>query len=224
MPPLIATVVFALGILGLFALDRDREARTSPALWIPVMWLLIVGSRAVSQWMTATGFAEAPAFDSPDQLLDGSPIDRNVFAALLVFGIMVLTRRRREVGRLLRVNVPILVFFLYCAVSVLWSDYPEVAFKRWIKAVGDLVMVLIVLTDPDRATAVKRLLARVGFLLMPLSILLIKYYSEMAHVYDRLTGMEFVTGITTGKNLLGMICLISGIAAEWRFFQAFRGR
>jgi len=31
-------------------------------------------------------------------------------------------------------------------------------------------------------------------------------------------------GVTTGKNLLGMICLISVLAAEWRFFQSFPGR
>src|SRR5438128_2605355 len=54
----------------------------------------------------------------------------------------------RTTGRtFLRANGPILLFFLYCSVSVLWSDYPEVAFKRWIRALGDIVMVLVILTD-----------------------------------------------------------------------------
>ena len=48
MSPTIATIVFAMGIVGLFALDRERKAQTSKALWIPVVWLLINGSRPVS--------------------------------------------------------------------------------------------------------------------------------------------------------------------------------
>ena len=75
-----------------------------------------------------------------------------------------------------RQNTPILLFFAYCAVSTLWSDYTDVSFKRWIKAVGDLVMALIVLTDANPFAALKRLMAQVGFVLIPASILLIKYY------------------------------------------------
>ncbi len=218
MPPIIATVVFALGILGLFVLDRDRKAWTSKALWIPVMWLWIAGSRPVSVWLQM-----APPLDSPDQYLDGSPLDRLVFTALLAAGLMVLISRRRHVGRLLRRNGPILLFFFYCALSILWSDYAFVSFKRWTKAVGDVVMVLIVLTDPDRSSAVKRLLARAGFLLVPLSILFIKYYPDLGRGYSASTWTPVYNGVTMGKNLLGMICLIFGLASTWRFLQAFRG-
>ncbi len=218
MSPIIATVVFALGILGLFVLDRDRKASTSKALWIPVLWLWIAGSRPVSVWLQM-----APPLDSPDQYLDGSPLDRLVFTALLAAGLMVLISRRRQVGTLLRRNGPILLFFFYCALSILWSDYPFVAFKRWTKAVGDVVMVLIVLTDPDRSSAVKRLLARAGFLLVPLSILFIKYYPDMGRAYSPWTWTPTYTGVTMGKNLLGMICLIFGLGSTWRFLQAFRG-
>ena len=41
---LVATLVFLVGILGLFALDRDSRDRTSKALWLPVFWLMIIGS------------------------------------------------------------------------------------------------------------------------------------------------------------------------------------
>ena len=75
--------------------------------------------------------------------------------------------------------VPILIFFPYCALSILWADYPLVAFKHWNKGIGDLVMVLVVLTDPEPAAAFKRLLSRLGFVLLPLSILFIKYYPSI---------------------------------------------
>jgi len=135
----------------------------------------------------------------------------------------VLVSRGPEVGRLLRANVPILLFFLYCAVSVFWSDYPDIAFKRWFKAVGDVVMLMVVLTDRNPYVAVKRLLARTGFLLIPLSVLLIKYYPEVGKGFKHY-GLAFYVGVTTNKNLLGIVCLIFGLGSLWRFLIAYRDR
>jgi exopolysaccharide production protein ExoQ len=219
MSPAIATFAYAIGIMGLFVFDRDRKARTSKALWIPVAWLLIAASRAVSEWL-----GMSPLEYSPDQYLDGSPLDRLVLSGLLAAGLIVLVMRGRQVGRLLRRNGPILLYFCYCALSVLWSEYPFVAFKRWTKAVGDLVMVLVVLTDFDRPAAVKRLLARTTFLLVPLSILFIKYYPGMGRAYSFWEGQVSWTGVTTNKNTLGMTCLILGLGSLWRFLVAYRSR
>ena len=60
----------------------------------------------------------------------------------------MLAARAERVGALLRANTLLVVFFCYCAVSVLWSDFPFVAFKRLTKGIGNLTMVLIVLSDP----------------------------------------------------------------------------
>lgn len=224
MSQLVATVVCTLGILGLFALDRDRESRASKALWIPVVWLWIVGSREVSRWLAAFGMEQAGTLSgSQGQYFEGNPIDRWVYAGLLVLGVVVLVRRGSEVGRFLRANVPILLFFLYCAVSVFWSDYPDVAFKRLIKAVGDVVMLMVVLTDQNPYAAVKRLLARTGFLLIPLSVLFIKYIPEIGKGFKH-EGTPIYFGVTTNKNILGLICLIFGLASLWRFLAAFRDR
>lgn len=215
----IATFVYVLGIIGLFWLDRDRKARTSIALWIPFLWLAIAGSRPVSQWLES-----GPSFDSPNQILDGSPVDRAVLTLLLIAGLIVLARRAQQVGQFLWCNLPILSFFLYCAASVCWSEFPEVALKRWIKALGDLVMVLIVLTDADSYAAVKRLLSRAAFILIPFSILFIKYYPNLGRAYSKWTWTPFFSGVTTNKNTLGMICMLLGLGSLWRFLAAYRSR
>src|ERR1700730_16131437 len=125
----IATLAFALGILGLFAIDRDPKARTSKALWIPVVWVSIAASRMVSQWLTATGWANVGVkITSTDQVLEGSPFDRFFLMAVVALGVIVLIGRGPRVGTVLRANGAILLFFSYCAVSTLWSDYPDVAF------------------------------------------------------------------------------------------------
>lgn len=218
MSPTIAAVVFFVGILALFYLDWNPKSRTSIAICIPVAWMLVAGSRMASQWMSLG----APT-DNPDQYLEGSPIDRNYLTTLLVLALIVLIRRREQVVRLLQRNTPILLFFSYCALSIAWSDYPDVAFKRWIKAGGNLVMVLVVLTDPGRTSAIGRFLTSAGFVLTPLSILFIKYYPDLGRGYHPWDWTPFYTGVTTNKNELGMICLVVGLASVWSLLRAFKG-
>jgi len=217
MSPGIATVVFAAGILGLFWLDRDKEAKTSRALWIPVIWLSIACTRNVSEWL------QMSPPDTASQLLEGSPVDRLVWSCLLAVGLIVLVKRRQLAG-LLRANRVIVFFLFYCAVSLLWSDFPGVAFKRWTKAVGDFVMVLIVLTDREPLAAFKRLVARLAYVLIPLSVLFMEYYPELGGGRYERTGKSYYTGVTSNKNTLGVICLCLGLGTLWRFLAVYQGR
>jgi exopolysaccharide production protein ExoQ len=221
MPPSIAAAIYVLGICFLFALNWDRKARTSKALWIAILWLLISGSRSVSQWLAVTGIrGNSPAYNVMEEYYEGDPIDRPVYTAILVMGLAVLVKRSSKSGRFLRENAPILLFFAYCCVSAVWSDYSMIAFKRWLKATGDLVMVMVVLTDPNRPEAIKRFLSRATFLLIPLSVLFIKYYPDIGRGYRAFKWTPLYTGVTTNKNTLGIICLLLGLASLWRFFSA----
>jgi exopolysaccharide production protein ExoQ len=221
--PGIAALVFAAGILGLFWLDRDPKARTSKALWIAVIWLSIAGSRSVGQWIgTLHGDTITDTTSAESMYTDGSPTDRLVYSVLLLAGLIVLATRRRRVFEVLRANWPLAAFFAYCAFSIMWSDYPDVAFKRWIKSLGDVVMVLIVLTDRDRYAAIKRVLTRTGFLLIPISVLFIKFYPALGRAYAQWFWTPYYIGVTTNKNELGRISLLFGLGFLWRFLNALR--
>src|ERR1700689_4774918 len=115
MPPLIATVVYGFGIWILFQFDRDQKRRTSTALWLPVAWLLINGSRPLSSWL------QPQAVSSSEQLLEGSPLDRSIYLGLQIAGVIVLFGRHAAVVRFLRLNASMLLFVFYCAVSISWS-------------------------------------------------------------------------------------------------------
>jgi len=153
--------------------------------------------------------------------LDGSPLDRNVFLLLLIGGFFVLASRSKLAGPLFHTIHPVLFFYLYCAISIFWSEYPFVSFKHWLKGIGDVVMVLIVLTDPDPPAALRRLLSRVGFILLPISVLYIKYFPNLGRIYTVGGASEF-TGVTTQKNSLGLICLVFGLGSLWRFLAVYR--
>jgi O-antigen ligase len=218
MSPLIASFVFASAVFVLFVLDRDRQVRTSKALWLPVVWIWIVGSRPVSDWLGINS-----ELDTAVQLAEGSPVDAAVFAVLLAAGMIVLIGRRRRATVCLKSSWPIVIYFAFCLLSLLWSDYPDVAFKRWTKALGDLVMVLIVVTDPEQDMALRRFLSRTGFVLLPASLLLIKYFGNLGRAFDAY-GELSITGVTTNKNLLGVINLVLSMGAAWRVIALLRNK
>ncbi len=203
------TIVFIIGILVLFALDRDKEARTSKALWIPVVWLFLAGSRPVSYWLHIRMIG-----NSADDLLEGSPLDRAVITVLIALALIVLFARGQKVATVLRANVPILLFLCYCGASLFWSDFPDVGFKRYVRAIGDFAMILVVLTDLQPSIAFERVLARAGFIIFPLSVLF-----EIGRGYS---GLGYHAGVATDKNMFGMISLVLGLAAIWRFQRLVR--
>ncbi len=127
-----------------------------------------------------------------------------MFAVLLAIGLAILVSRWKQLGKFVRGNEPMLFFLFFCLVSLLWSDYPDVGFKRWTKAVGDFVMVFIVLSERDPLAAIQRLLARTSYILIPLSVLLIKYYPDLGRQYGYWLGEVYYVGVTTNKNTLGV--------------------
>jgi O-antigen ligase len=221
MLPIIASIIFVTGILGLLYLDREETAQMSKALWIPAVWLFLMSSRAVSFWITLP--PDLRLGSRPEDYMEGSPIDRAVYMFLLLAGLAVLVARSARVGALLRKNAAIILYFSFCAISTLWSDFPFVTFKHWTKAIGDLGMVLIILTEPDPLATLKRLFTRLGFLIFPLSILFIKYYPDMGRCLTNSWKLEPI-GVTTQKNQLGMDCMVYGVVFLCMLRSVYRDR
>jgi exopolysaccharide production protein ExoQ len=213
----LATLVCTVGIAGLFYLNRDKSAHTSGALWIPVIWFWILGSRTVSVW-----FGGGLASRTVDAQADGTPIDAFIFQVLLASGLVVLAHRRHRSLSTMAANWPIVWYFAFCLMSVVWSDYPDVSIKRWIKATGDVVMALVVVTDPQPIASLRRVFSRVGFVLLPASALLIKYYPYLGQSYDPWTGQQFNNGVTTDKNILGVTTYILALGALWQVLRLWR--
>ena len=212
MIPQLAAVACIVFVAYLFRQDVKANPTESKALWVPLLWMFIAGSRWASSWLNLS-----PPMDSADDYSEGSPIDRAVFLALLVAGVVILARRNIEWGRLLRQNKLLLVYFLYCLLSIAWSDEPFVAFKRWFKDLGNPVMVLVILTTPNPLQALTQTLRRLSFLLLPLSVLFVRYYPDLGRTYH--FGAPMYTGVGHQKNDLGLMCLITGIYFSWQLLQ-----
>jgi len=213
MNPSLALFAFIIGIAGLFWLDRDDLVRPSKALWLPVVWLSISGSRSLSVWLGMGAPQEVAG-----QLPQGSLLDQLIAASLMLVGAIVLIRRGKEVTRVLKASWPIVLYFSFALVSLTWSDFPVWGLKRWIRALGDLVMVLIVVTEAQPTTALRRLYSRIGFVLLPASVLLIRYYPQLGQGWDEY-GYQAVVGVTTNKNALGNLAQLIGLGVLWQLLS-----
>ena len=194
---------------------RERPNVTG-ALWIPLVWILIISSRFTSEWLNLFGLHFGAA-----SLEEGSPLDASVYFALIAAGLYILRKRRVQLSEIIRNNQWLAIFFVYCFLAIFWSDFPFVAFKRWIKVLGHPIMALIVLTEPDPVDAVTRLMKRCAYVVVPISILFIKYYPQWGRGFSYWTGEAYNTGITTNKNELGADCLILGYFFFWHLLQTW---
>jgi exopolysaccharide production protein ExoQ len=215
MPPVLALVLTVIFILFLFWRDTHQKARMSRALWLPLIWYFLTASRLISQWMSVIGLRVGEI-----SVEDGSPIDSVVFLALILGGLYVLSKRRVRLSEFRRQNGWLMVFLIFCLIAVVWSDFPFIAFKRWIKVLGHPIMALIILTEPNPLEAARRVLIRTGYLYIPLSLLLAKYFPQFGRSYSYWTGQLYVQGASMGKNQLGNACMIIAIVFFWNLFHA----
>jgi exopolysaccharide production protein ExoQ len=210
MPPTLALLLWLVLLLALLRFDPAKEPGTSWALWLPATWMFFVATRLPSQWLGGYGGVVVA-----QALEEGNPLDRASFSLLILLATVILVTRSFNWGGFFARNVLLLAFLSFALISVCWSDFPFVAFKRWFRDLGNYLVILVVLSDPQPREAIRTLLRRLGYLLIPLSVLLIKYFPELARHYDTWTGLPSVDGATTSKNMLGVVCLICGLFFVW---------
>jgi exopolysaccharide production protein ExoQ len=218
LPPSVASCLVLAFVAFLFWRDIREKPHITGALWLPLIWLVIACSRAFSQWLNIFGLSVGGSVS----IEDGSPLDAWFFFFLIAMGACVLVKRQVRLSEVIQNNGWIIAFLLYCLISIAWSDFPFIAFKRWIKILGHPIMALIILTEPDPEQAVKTLVKRCAYVIVPVSVLFIKFYPELGQGFDPWTGEQFNTGITTNKNALGADCLILGFFFFWYLLQTWQ--
>ena len=217
MQPKIALLLCIIFTAYLLKLDHKRSSGVSYALWIPAIWMMISGSRMISLW-----FTQGSDNISSASYIEGSPIDRMIYIVLIIVAGIVLFQRNVKWTAIFNNNRWIMLLYVYGGISILWSDFPLVSLKRHLKDIGYLLMVLVVLTDRYPAEAVTALIRRFTYILVPLSLILYKYYPSYGRSYHPHNGELMVTGVSTGKNGLGLLCVISGIFLFWQILSSWR--
>jgi exopolysaccharide production protein ExoQ len=219
MPPTLAALVWLVLLILLLVYDPAKQPGVSVAIWVPIIWIFFVASRLPSQWLGGDRLTlAAQAFE------EGNSFDRSVFLALILLAMIVLVSRSFRWGEFFVRNLALTSLLLFALVSIFWSDLPFVSLKRWVRDLGSYLSILVVLSDPVPLESVRLLLRRLFYLLVPLSILVIKYYPILGMDYSEWTGAAMAKGVATSKNTLGAICLVSGLFFFWDIASRWSNR
>src|SRR5262249_44613310 len=110
MPSSVALCLTIGLVIYLFRRDAQYAPASSPALWIPLIWLLLATSRPLSLWL-GTGM--------PTNIEDGSPLERTVFTLLQLVALIVLLRRGVSWSTVISRNRWLFLFIAYCGIAIL---------------------------------------------------------------------------------------------------------
>jgi exopolysaccharide production protein ExoQ len=215
--PLIALTVSLLFSGFLIVRDCIRRRRSvSFAVWVPTILVMVLCSRPVSLWVSGRG-AQLGIENANE--LSTSMIDQAFFLGVLVVSLMIAVSRKARWTRIFTSNSAIMLFYLYFAVSLLWSSDPTGSTKRLIKDFGMILPILVVFTEKAPFEAMRAVYVRCAFLLLPLSIVFIKYFPGYGRAYGR-GGEMTLTGVTTQKNSLGEIVLVFTLFLFWDYLES----
>lgn len=204
----LALLLCCLFCIFVYWIDSKRDSEVSPAVWLPVLWMSLCASRSLNYW-----FYSGPAYDI---VSEGNVYDRVYLSVLTIAGLLVLLQRRSiSFAEIFSRNIWLFVFYLYMALSTLWADSTDISFKRWIKTFGDLTMVLVVLTESNPLKAISKLYRRCFILLIPLSIVLIRYFPNLGKLQSKGWQPDMWIGVATHKNTLGQLLLLSWLYFLW---------
>jgi len=157
-------------------------------------------------------------FGGGENTLEGSPVDSLVFFILIFAAFAALARRRLNWFEVICENWPIFLFYAFLLISVVWANSPFISFKRWFKEFGNIAVLLVILTDPRPQQALRAVFVRCACLLLPLSVVFIRYFPSLGRIYTRSGGLE-ATGVTTQKNSLGVLAVVCGLVLLWDWLE-----
>lgn len=214
MPPIIALTLCTIFVLFLLRLERKQFPEASLSLWVPTLWFLLITSQPLGVWFGASGTS----------IEEGSAIDRIVLILILFFGFIIIIKRKVNVIGLLRQNPSVIILISFMLISITWSDIPFVSFKRWARNFIPIVMALIIASEHDPPQALQCLFRRMIYIHLPLSFIMIHYYPRLGRQYGRWSGEISWTGVTTQKNGLTFLCVLSLLYFAWTFIRRRQGR
>jgi len=199
-----------------FLIKKAGIRKLSPPLWVPMMWMIFMLSRSLTQWLEYRG-----DFSGMDAEMEGSPIDAAFLLILVILGLRILYVRKIDIKGVIKNSQVLIIFYGFALISLLWADFPFIGLKRWIRWFGSLVMVFVILSDESPKAAINSLIKRCAYILIPLSIIFVKFVPRLGRSYSR-RGFADYHGVATHKNGYGVLLLIFGLYLTWELINSWR--
>jgi exopolysaccharide production protein ExoQ len=189
-------------IRGILAMNQKHRQTSHIALWVPILWFVISSIR---------GYVY-PGPEDPTYV-EGHPYTIT-FVVLMILGGLILYARRSALSAFMKENKLILLLYCVIGLSILWSYYPWISLKRWVKTIGSLEMVLIMLTEPDPLASFSFVVRRFFYIVIPSSLVLIFFFPSLGQRVYPEGGASWV-GLFINRNSFARTAMIFSIYFAW---------
>ncbi len=218
----VALVAFVLFIVAGFVIEAKGRKKVTYEAWLPLFWMVICASRSVGQWLNLSSYGYSTDYAVyMEASLQGSIVDQLVLSIVIIWGIIIIFKRRGAALQILKKNKALLAFTIYLGLTVLWSDISLVSLRRWIRFSGTIVMAAVLVTEPEPLESIRSIFRRAAYLLIPLSVMFVKYYPHLGILYTS-TGAKIWAGVAVMKNGLGHLCVVFSLFLVWDAFTMWR--
>jgi exopolysaccharide production protein ExoQ len=206
LTPKLILLVSLAAFWWLIKRDGDLRPGLSRSVWIPTFWVAIISSRPLSTWF---------GFGGGSDTLEGSPLDRLFFLLVIFAAFITLSRRRINLLQVAAENWPIFLFYGFLLISVLWANSPVSSFKRWFKEIGNILVLLVILTEINPQQAFRAVFVRCAYVLIPLSLVFVRWFPDLGRRYSIHSGAMEAIGVTFQKNSLGAMIFVCSLVIIW---------
>lgn len=200
-------------VLFLLRLEKRASPRVSAVTWLPTLWLTSIACKPLGIWLGSRGNIEA-----------GSLPDRLILTCIGVASIVVLARRRFDWKVVLRRHAWLLILLGYMLVSTIWSEMTLIALRRWFRDAIIVIVMLVLVSEANPREALESVLRRLAYMLIPFSLVLVKYYPALGRQYSRWSGTGVWTGVADDKNSFGRLCVLCAFFLGWSLYNRMRER
>ena len=209
MPPKLALFICIIYVFLLLRLEHKQAPNVSWVLWIPTCWMLVIASKPLGTWLGSGGGD------------GGSPLDQVFLIAILCLGLSILVSRKFGFSLAMKENNALMLLIFYMLVSVFWSEFLFDSIKRWIREFIAIIMAFLVRSEKDPRQAMQSLFKRTIYILIPFSLILIKYFPEYGIQYRSMGGQMWI-GVAMQKNGLGRLCIIAAFYLIWTLVRRWK--
>jgi O-antigen ligase len=142
--------------------------------------------------------------DGVDDLISVNPWNQIIFASLYFLALISLWPKRNLVLRFVKNEKFLSLFILWSFLSIFWSDYTFVSFKRWAQLTGNTMVLLAAIVHFSSVDEAIRYFKLILYVFMPLNLLAVLFIPEAIQWH-----FPAWRGIMVHKNHLGQASLLS---------------
>ena len=154
----------------------------------------------------STGTPFTDRISEIDELTTSSTVNQIFISVVLLISSIVLISRKEGLFNLLKEERFLFLFLIWCLISIMWSDYRFVSFKRYIKIITSVSVCLAFLLYYNSGNELLKVLKTVLFIYVTFSLLAIIFIPGAIDSES----MAW-RGFTTQKNQLGQASLVSAV-------------